>query len=75
MFGSSSIVKGNASLLYPAEEPKEAMTMLADRGEEDRRNCAGRSLCVCRQTHCKLGGFDMTGMAGLPARPLLFPTL
>jgi hypothetical protein len=35
--------------LYPSEEPKEAMTMLADRGEEERRNCDGRSLCVCRQ--------------------------
>jgi len=31
---SSSMVRGNASLLYPAEEPNEAMTMLADRGRK-----------------------------------------
>jgi len=41
--GSSSIVRGNASLLYPAEDPKEAMTMLAERGDVERSNCDGRS--------------------------------
>lgn len=44
---SRSRVSENALLLYPVEVPKEAITMLAESGEELRSICRGRSLCVC----------------------------
>lgn len=37
-FGSSSIARGKASLLYPSDAPKEAMTMLAVKGDDERSN-------------------------------------
>lgn len=42
---SVSIANVNALLLYPAEEPNDAMTMLASRLRGERRKAAGRSFC------------------------------
>lgn len=43
---SVSIAKVKAWLLYPVEEPKLAITMLARRLRGERRKAVGRSLCV-----------------------------
>ena len=54
------------SELYPVEEPKDAITRLAETLESLFRNCVGRSFCVCA-----LSGFvpHCPWSANIPDRP------